>query len=77
MMVFGIFEVGVNYMADRMLNAGLDSAARMVRTGQAKPSDTYGETQFRQDLCNQPTMFLFDCSKLMIDSRAGKPDGKD
>ena len=67
MMTFGIFEVGLNYVADRMLSVGLDTAARKVRTGQVKASEDYGANEFKEEICDHPIMFLFDCDKLLVD----------
>lgn len=67
MLVFGIFEVGINYMADRMLNAGVDSVARKIKTGEIRSSPTYGLTEFKEELCKEDVMFLFDCNKLYVD----------
>ena len=67
MLTFGIFEVGLNYMADRMLSAGLEAASRKVKTGQVRASPTYGMAEFKTELCGEPIMFLFDCTKLLVD----------
>lgn len=67
MIVLGIFEVGLNYFADRALNAGVDKVARQIRTGEIRSSATYGLPEFKTHLCNQTIMFLFDCNKLLVD----------
>ena len=67
MMCFGIFEVGLNYLADRLLNTGIDNAARLIKTGQVRASPTYGMAEFKQQVCDEPIMFLFDCNNLIID----------
>lgn len=66
LIIFGAFEVGLNYMANRMLNAGTDQVARMIRTGQIQ-GNTHTEAQFKQELCNRGSMFLFNCNKLIVD----------
>jgi len=66
LIIFGAFEVGINYLANRMLNAGTDQVARMIRTGQIKAT-TFTEAQFKQELCNKGSMFLFKCSDLIVD----------
>lgn len=64
-MIIGTMEVGIGYFADRTLNAGVDNVARMIRTGEVKPGTmTHGE--FKQLLCDEPVMLLFDCGKLMV-----------
>ena len=52
LIIFGAFEVGINYMANRMLNNGTDQVARMIRTGQIRAT-TFTEAQFKQELWNE------------------------
>lgn len=66
LIIFGAFEVGINYMANRMLNNGTDQVARMIRTGQIRAT-TFTEAQFKQELCRKGSMFMFNCSKLIVD----------
>jgi len=69
LMVMSIFELCLNYTADRLFNSGLDNAARLIKTGQVRASPTYGSAEFKQELCNQPIMFLFDCDNVLVDVR--------
>ncbi|MEN0040952.1 MAG: TadE/TadG family type IV pilus assembly protein [Pseudomonadota bacterium] len=64
-MIIGTMEVGIGYFADRTLNAGVDNVARKIRTGEIKPN-TMNHSQFKQLLCDEPVMLLFDCGQLMV-----------
>ncbi len=69
LMVFSLMEIGLNYTSDRMFSIGLDSAARKVKTGEFRANENFGAEEFRQEICNHPIMFLFDCSKVLVDVR--------
>ena len=66
LMVSGIFEVGINYIANRMMTHSVDVAARMIRTGEVR-GNTHTEQQFKQIICDMPTMAIFSCSRLSVD----------
>ncbi len=73
LLIFSIFEVGFQYFADRLLNAGVDNVARMIRTGQTQANSfsdaTQGspQEQFRDLLCAQGTMVVFRCEDVVVD----------
>ncbi len=69
LMVFSLIEIGLNYTSNRMFNIGLDAAARQVKTGQLRQTESFNVEEFRQEICSHPIMFLFDCNKLLVDVR--------
>ncbi|MDA8870213.1 pilus assembly protein [Rhizobiaceae bacterium] len=68
--IFAIFELGVHFMAERMLISGVDTVARQVKVGTLRSSNS--REDFENALCNEQTdgmLFLFDCKKLKFDVR--------
>lgn len=63
-LLFAIFEMGLAFFAEQVLENGLQQTARLMYTHQA--ADT-GMTQkkFTDDLCDRVSMLL-DCSKLRV-----------
>lgn len=80
-LVMFTFELGLGFVANKVLEIGTDTVARQIRVGQlqlrAFDPDTAGDeeaaqregmAEFREALCDQATMTIFfDCSKLLID----------
>lgn len=66
LMIAGIMEVGLNYIANRFMSHSVDVASRMIRTGEVR-SATHTEQQFKQLVCGMPTMAIFDCNRLTVD----------
>lgn len=65
LIVFMIAQFSYNFLATRMLNAGVDNASRLLKTGQLQGAGS--EAAFRQSFCNDGVMFLFDCNALVVD----------
>ena len=71
MICFAILETGVGYLADRTLEMSVGSIARQIRIG-AISSATYAGAanpteEFKEQLCRESSMFLFDCDKVIVD----------
>jgi len=62
----GIFEFTLHFLANGMLDHGVEELARQVRTKQMT-ADTHTEQSFKQELCGMPALQFFDCSKLKVD----------
>ena len=70
LMLFAILETGLALFASMLLENGVKTTARMIRTGQAV-SANMTQAQFRQALCDQINLVLScDASKLYVDVRA-------
>ena len=67
---FAIIETGLVFFANGVLENGVLTAARLVRTGQAQ-SQNMTQSQFRTQVCNQISMLL-SCSaaNLQLDVRS-------
>lgn len=61
-LLIGIIELSVMFAAMSTLDSATNTAARLVRTGQAQMSADPEET-FKTALCDQASVFL-DCSKI-------------
>ncbi|MEE9314257.1 MAG: TadE/TadG family type IV pilus assembly protein [Rhizobiaceae bacterium] len=66
---FAIFETGLSYFANRTLEASVSTMARKIRLGQITATTYAGVAadDFKNELCDLPTMLLFDCAKLVVD----------
>jgi len=70
LLLFAILETSLALFANMMLENGMKSVARLIRTGQVQGSNMT-QAQFRQALCNQVNIVLScDANKLYIDVRA-------
>jgi Flp pilus assembly protein TadG len=70
MLLMGIVETGMVFFASSTLENGMETAARMIRTGQVQASGM-AQTAFRQVVCDNIDAFMScDASKLHIDVRA-------
>ena len=64
-LLIGIIELSVMFAAMSTLDSATNTAARLVRTGQAQMSAD-PETTFRESLCEQASVFL-DCSRIVYE----------
>src|SRR5580765_1860610 len=70
LLLFGMIETALATFAGMMLENGMKTVARLVRTGQAQGTNMT-QTQFRTALCNQVSVVLScDQTRLYIDVRA-------
>jgi len=68
LLLMAIVETGMVYFAGATLENGLETAARMIRTGRASGVT---QSQFRQTICDNINTFMScDASYLYIDVRA-------
>lgn len=65
-LIFSIFEQGMQILGHKVLDAGVNSIARQIKTGQITAANTT-ESEFKTALCNDPLMFMFDCDRLSVD----------
>ena len=65
-LLFSMLEQGLHFLSHRLIDAGVDSIARQVKTGQITGGNT-SEAEFKAALCANPLMILFDCGKLSVD----------
>lgn len=70
LLFFGILETALATFANMILENGMKTVARLVRTGQAQ-NQALTQTQFRQALCDQVSIVLScDQTRLYVDVRA-------
>jgi Flp pilus assembly protein TadG len=70
LLLMAIVETGMVFFAASTLENGMETAARMIRTGQVQAAGT-SQSAFRQIVCdNIDTFMSCDASKLHIDVRA-------
>jgi Flp pilus assembly protein TadG len=70
MLLMAIIETGLVFFAENTLANGMETAARMIRTGQVQSGGT-SQTQFRQIVCDKIDSFMScDSAHLHIDVRA-------
>lgn len=67
-LLFSMFEVGLTYTADAVLQSAVNDTARMIRTGQVQ---TAGMTRqmFRDEVCERISILLTCDERLQIDVR--------
>ena len=70
MMLFAIFETGMVFYADMIVENAVKITGRTIRTGQAQLANKT-QAQFRQDICNQVN-FILSCADdhLFVDVRS-------
>jgi Flp pilus assembly protein TadG len=85
-LIMGIIEIGIMFLAQFVLQNAVDEAARLIRTGQAAGANM-SETQFRQYVCDRVSSLMACDANLQIDvetpsalsvsayASALKPDG--
>jgi Flp pilus assembly protein TadG len=64
MFIFGIFTLGLHYLATNSLERGVFSASRAIRTGQAQKA-AMTKTEFKQRVCDEAAPYI-DCNMLQI-----------
>lgn len=67
-LMFAIFDSSLIYFSTSVLENGVNSAARLIRTGQAQTA-SLTQAQFRQLVCNNITPLLGCDGRLMLDVR--------
>ncbi len=61
-LLFAIFQIGLVFFSDQLLEAAVADAARMIRTGQASALG-WGLSNFNSQVCSE-LYSLLDCTKL-------------
>jgi Flp pilus assembly protein TadG len=70
LLTFAILETSMVFFADMILDNGVMTTGRLIRTGQAQNA-SMTQTQFRDALCDQVKIMLScDPTKLLIDVRS-------
>ena len=67
--LLGIFEVGIMFFAQSMLQNGVSDVARLIRTGQAQAAGT-DKDAFRTALCDKISALIPCDSNLLVDVEA-------
>lgn len=67
-LLFSMFEVGITFTADTVLQSAVNDTARMIRTGQVQSSAMTRE-QFRVLVCDEIVVLLSCDQRLQIDVR--------
>lgn len=67
-LLFSMFEVGLTYTADAVLQSAVNDTARMIRTGQVQ-SQSLTREQFRTLVCENISVLLSCDARLQIDVR--------
>lgn len=68
-MIFAIFELGIVFVIDSILDNATAETGRLVRTGQASAQAMSGP-QFKTSLCNRMSIFSAGCdARMTIDVR--------
>lgn len=68
LLLFSMFEVGLTYTADTVLQSAVNETSRMVRTGQVQGTNLT-RLEFRQLVCDRINIFLNCDERLQIDVR--------
>lgn len=68
LILFSMFEVGLTYTADTLLQNAVNETARLIRTGEVNVNNTSRE-QFRQMVCDRINIILACDDHLKIDVR--------
>jgi Flp pilus assembly protein TadG len=69
MLLLGIFEAGIMFFAQTLLQSGLSDMARMIRTGQTQSAGT-SQADFRTQFCAKISQLLGCDANLVIDVEA-------
>ncbi len=67
LLAFGIIEIGVAHLANRMLDNALVESARLIRTGQAQGNIAADE--FKTQLCSSMPSFMCDKDEITGEER--------
>ncbi len=65
LIIFAILEFSFTFLGERIVHVATQDAARMIKTGQVRVT-THTEEQFRDELCSNTLMRMFDCDNLHI-----------
>lgn len=65
LIIFGILEFSFMFLGERIIHVSTQDASRLIRTGQVRAS-SHDAASFRQEVCANTLMRLFDCNKLHI-----------
>ena len=68
LILFSMFEVGMTYTADTLLQNAVNETARLIRTGEVNAANTTPE-QFRRMVCDRINVLLACDNHLKIDVR--------
>jgi len=68
LLLFSMFEVGMTYTADVVLQNAVNETARMIRTGQVQ-SESLTREQFRDRICERVSVLLSCDERLKVDVR--------
>jgi Flp pilus assembly protein TadG len=66
--VFGIIELAVIFMATQYLETATQQSTRLIMTGQVKSANMTKE-QFKTLVCDRLTMMMKDCGSLYVDAQ--------
>ncbi|WP_231680938.1 TadE/TadG family type IV pilus assembly protein [Brevundimonas sp. AAP58] len=67
--IFAVLELGVIFLVDSTLEAAVQQASRLVRTGQAQ-GGVFSAAQFRTAMCQSMNVFEGDCmTRSVVDVR--------
>jgi Flp pilus assembly protein TadG len=69
LLLFSMFEVGLTYTADTLLQNAVNETARMIRTGEVQMDPSMSQQKFRQMVCDRISVLLSCDSHLKIDVR--------
>lgn len=69
LLLLSMFEVGMTYTADTLLQNAVNETARMIRTGQIQADATMNQQKFRQLVCDRISVLLACDQNLKIDVR--------
>lgn len=67
-LLFSMFEIGITYTADALLQDAINDTARMIRTGQAQGAGMTRQ-EFRDEVCDRIDVLLACDQRLQIDVR--------
>ncbi|MCB1519596.1 MAG: pilus assembly protein [Hyphomicrobiaceae bacterium] len=62
--VFGIFALGLHYLATNSLERAVFNASRLIRTGQAQKAEM-PVSEFKQQICDEAQPYI-DCNHLQV-----------
>ncbi len=69
LLLFSMFEVGLTYTADTLLQNAVNETARKIRTGEVQSDPTMTAEKFRDMVCDHISILLACDSHLKIDVR--------
>lgn len=69
LLLLSMFEVGMTYTADTLLQNAVNETARMIRTGEVQSDATMTQEKFRDMVCERISILLACDENLKIDVR--------